>query len=76
LAAERLYDFIWHEFADIYIEDVKKRIDENSFIILNSIFIIQLKLLHPFMPFITEEIYQKLPGHTESLMIAPWPQAS
>jgi valyl-tRNA synthetase len=73
LAAERLYEFSWHEFADKYIEDVKNRIDENSFMILNSLFIIQLKLLHPFMPFVTEEIYQKLPEHEESIMIQPWP---
>lgn len=74
LAGERLYEFIWHEFADLYIEDVKGRIDENSFMILNSLFIIQLKLLHPFMPFVTEEIYQKMPGHGESIMIEPWPK--
>jgi valyl-tRNA synthetase len=73
LAAERLYEFSWHEFADVYIEDVKQRIDENSFLILNSLFMIQLKLLHPIMPFVTEEIYQKLPGHEESIMIQPWP---
>ena len=71
-AAANLYDFIWHEFADIYIEDVKKRIDQNSFIILNSLFLILLKLLHPFMPFITEEIYQKLGGEG-SIMIEKWP---
>ncbi len=73
LAAERLYEFSWHEFADKYIEDVKNRIDDNSFRILNSLFIIQLKLLHPFMPFITEEIYQKLGGEG-SIMISTWPQ--
>ena len=73
LAAERLYEFIWHEFADIYIEDVKNRIDENSFIILNSLFIIQLKLLHPFMPFITEELYQKMTGENGSIMVSSWP---
>ncbi|HSA83438.1 MAG TPA: class I tRNA ligase family protein, partial [Patescibacteria group bacterium] len=73
LAAERLYEFIWHEFADKYIEDVKNRIDENSFNVLRSLFFIQLKLLHPFMPFITEEIYQKLGGEG-SLMISSWPK--
>lgn len=73
-AAERLYEFIWHEFADKYIEDVKSRIDENSFIILNSLFIIQLHLLHPFMPFITEELYQKLGGEG-SIMISNWPKS-
>jgi valyl-tRNA synthetase len=71
LGAERLYEFIWHEFADIYIEDVKNRIDENSFLVLSSLFLVQLKLLHPFMPFITEEIYQKL-GNKESIMISRW----
>ncbi|MBI4100489.1 class I tRNA ligase family protein, partial [Candidatus Microgenomates bacterium] len=72
-AAERLYDFVWHEFADKYIEDVKKRIDDNSSLILNSLFIILLRLLHPFMPFVTEEIYQQL-GFEGSLMIQPWPR--
>lgn len=74
LAAERLYEFIWHEFADKYIEDVKGRINENSYIILNTLYIIQLKLLHPFMPFITEEIYKKLANNNKSIMIEPWPQ--
>ena len=79
-AAQDLYQFIWHEFADKYIEDVKARIDTDSFLILNSLFIILLKLLHPFMPFVTEEIYQKLvlsetegTGHGESIMIESWP---
>ena len=71
-AAERLYDFVWHEFADKYIEDVKNRLDNNSFIILNSLFIILLKMLHPFMPFVTEEIYQRLNAR-ESIMISDWP---
>lgn len=71
-AAERLYEFIWHEFADKYIEDVKNRIDQNSFLILVSLFLIQLKLLHPFMPFITEEIAKQL-GFEQDLIISPWP---
>ncbi|HVZ66817.1 MAG TPA: valine--tRNA ligase [Patescibacteria group bacterium] len=71
-AAESLYEFSWHQFADIYIEDVKNRVDENSYVVLVSIYSILLKLLHPFMPFITEEIYQKLPHHGESIMIASW----
>ncbi|MBI2034504.1 MAG: valine--tRNA ligase [Candidatus Levybacteria bacterium] len=73
LAAERLYEFIWHEFADKYIEDVKNRIDDNSFLILNSLFLIQLKLLHPFMPFVTEAIYQRFTGEKQSIMIESWP---
>ncbi len=73
LAAERLYEFAWHEFADIYIEDVKNRLDENAYVILTTLYVLLLKLLHPFMPFITEEIYQKMPGHGESIMIEQWP---
>jgi valyl-tRNA synthetase len=72
LAAERLYEFAWHEFADKYIEDVKNRVDDNSYLILTTLYLIQLKLLHPFMPFITEEIYQKLGGEG-SIMISEWP---
>jgi valyl-tRNA synthetase len=73
LAAERLYEFIWHEFADVYIEDVKNRLDEHAFIILNSLFLLQLKLLHPFMPFVTEAIYQKLYNREGSIMVERWP---
>ncbi|EKD86829.1 MAG: hypothetical protein ACD_37C00134G0006 [uncultured bacterium] len=71
LAAEGLYEFVWHEFADKYIEDVKNRINKESFIILNSLFIIQLKLLHPFIPFITEEIFGKFTGNM--LITERWP---
>jgi valyl-tRNA synthetase len=74
-AAQNLYQFMWHEFADKYIEDVKGRIDENSFTVLVSLYAIQLKLLHPFMPFVTEVIYQQMPGHKESIMIEPYPTA-
>ena len=78
-AAEALYEFIWHEFADKYIEKVKtqnsnlKTFDQNSFVILNSLFLILLKLLHPFMPFVTEEIYQRL-SFGKSIMIDKWPK--
>ncbi len=71
-AAEALYEFIWHEFADKYIEEVKSQ-DENSYLILNTLYIILLKLLHPFMPFVTEEIYQKLGGEG-SIMVSEWPE--
>jgi valyl-tRNA synthetase len=74
-ASQDLYEFAWHEFADIYIEDVKQRIDEKSMLALESFYVVLLKLLHPFMPFVTEEIYQKMPGHNESIMIEPWPTA-
>ncbi len=82
LASERLYEYLWHEFADVYIEEVKKTIQtgdeqakKEAFEVLSSSFVILLKLLHPFMPFVTEEIYQKLPGHGESIMIEAWPKA-
>ncbi|MBI5045365.1 MAG: valine--tRNA ligase [Candidatus Levybacteria bacterium] len=73
LAAERLYEFSWHEFADIYIEDIKRSTENESWVVLKSIYVILLKLLHPFMPFVTEEIYQKMSGHGESIMIEKWP---
>lgn len=72
-ASAMLYEFIWHTFADKHIEDVKDRIDDNSLLILNSLFAILLKLLHPFMPFITEEIYQKFSDIEPSIMVAKWP---
>lgn len=75
-AAETLYEFAWHEFADRYIEDVKNRLNESSFLILDSLFLILLKLLHPFMPFVTEEIYQRLnppAGGGKSIMLEKWP---
>lgn len=72
-ASQLLYEFTWHEFADKYIEDVKIRADAPSITVLQSLYVIILKLLHPFMPFVTEEIYQKIPGHNESIMIQSWP---
>jgi valyl-tRNA synthetase len=71
--SEKLYEFVWHQFADVYIEGVKNRIDENSFTVLNSLFVILVKLLHPIMPFVTDEIYRKLSGSDKSLMIESWP---
>lgn len=71
-AAEALYEFTWHEFADKYIEDVKNRLDDNSYSILYALYFILLKLLHPFMPFVTEEIYQRF-RLGESIMIDDWP---
>lgn len=72
-ASSDLYHFIWHTFADIYIEDVKNRIDENSIQVLRGEFLTLLKLLHPIMPFITEEIAARL-GLTEKMLIVEtWP---
>ncbi len=78
-SAQNLYDFAWHEFADIYIEESKKSLNNNddasrhTFDVLTSSFLILLKLLHPFMPFVTEEIYDLLYGGEEDLIISKWP---
>ncbi|MBI3576993.1 valine--tRNA ligase [Candidatus Gottesmanbacteria bacterium] len=76
-AAEIIYHFTWHEFADKYIESSKERIksgDEVVLSVLRHVFITSLKLLHPFMPFVTEEIWGKLPRkNTEPLIVSRWP---
>ena len=59
-ALHKIYDFVWHEIADKYIELSKNREDENAKLILGHLLVESLKILHPFMPFITEEIYQRL----------------
>lgn len=73
LATEAIYDFVWHQFADVYIEKTKsRRADAQDCLeyVLENV----LKLLHPFMPFLTEELYQKLPEHETSIMLAAWPK--
>ncbi|HID16279.1 MAG TPA: valine--tRNA ligase, partial [Candidatus Atribacteria bacterium] len=79
-AALRLYDFFWREFCDWYIELSKIDLygeDENvknkTKKILHYVLESSLKLLHPFMPFITEEIWQRMPHRGTSIMIADWP---
>jgi len=71
-AAEELYDFIWHKFADKYVEHSKTRREEAQ-PILEKVFEESLRLLHPFMPFITEELWQRLPNNKGSIMVALWP---
>ncbi len=80
LAAEKAYSFIWDEICDRYIEIVKirlnsqdKEIKDNARRVLVYVMKEALKLLHPFMPFITEEIYTSLPNSDESIMISSWP---
>ncbi len=73
-AADSLYEFIWHQFADKYLESVKNRRSEAQ-PTLEYVFKTCLELLHPFMPFITEELWQKLPHQGESIMIAKWPNS-
>ena len=73
-AAHDLYDFVWHEFADKYIEETKNKDDQETEDTLAYLLLTCLKLLHPFMPFITEEIYLKLPiKEKKLLLIEDWP---
>ena len=74
-AARRLYEFFWHDFCDVYIEKSKKQADLKTKKILLYVLLTSLKLLHPFIPFITEEIYQKLPikRKEKCLMVEKWP---
>ena len=79
IAIQKLYDFIWDVFCDWYIEIAKIRLqgtDENAKDNAKSVLVYVLtdilKLLHPFMPFITEEIYQAIPHSDESIMVSKW----
>ncbi|MCL4397941.1 valine--tRNA ligase [Patescibacteria group bacterium] len=73
VAAEDLYQFTWHEFADKYLEDYKKGFV--SYTSLLKTFETLLKLLHPFIPFVTEELWGLLPDHSNNpIIIAPWPR--
>ena len=81
VASAKVYDFIWDNYCDWFIELTKSRLtgdDEqakrNAQNVLCYVLIETLKLLHPFMPFITEEIYQALPHTEEFLMLSKWPE--
>ena len=84
IAVQKVYDFIWDEFCDWYIEMVKPRLynsddakSQNAALYtLKSVLIDALKLLHPYMPFITEEIFCTLQSEEESIMISRWPEYS
>ena len=84
IAVSKVYDFIWDEFCDWYIEMVKPRLynsdDKKSqnaaLYTLKTVLIDALKLLHPYMPFITEEIFCTLQTEEESIMISKWPEYS
>ncbi len=79
IAVQKLYEFIWDVFCDWYIELAKIRLQqdgegkETAKAVLVFVMSNILKLLHPFMPFITEEIWQTLPHEGESIMVSPWP---
>lgn len=73
-AAARCYEFFWHEFCDWYIEFSKLSSEERTTqIILYKILEKSLRLLHPFIPFITEELWQNLPHEKPPIMASPWP---
>ena len=81
VASAKVYDFIWDNYCDWFIELTKNRLNsedpaarENAQNVLCYVLIETLKLLHPFMPFITEEIYQALPHTEEFLMLSKWPE--
>jgi valyl-tRNA synthetase len=81
-AAQAIYDFIWHEYADWYIEMAKVRLargDRSPERVLIEVLLESLRLLHPYMPFVTEEIWQNLEpyrraGHETALIVAPYPR--
>jgi valyl-tRNA synthetase len=82
-AAQSLYEFLWHEYCDWYLELAKMRIYDQDVIgkrtaqyVAWQILEGTLRLLHPIMPFITEEIWQHLPHNGGSIMVAHWPEAS
>jgi valyl-tRNA synthetase len=75
-AAEEIYEFVWHQFADIYLEQTKERLksgDTQAVATFYEVFTTCLKLLHPFMPFITEKIWSLLPNQKKPLIISQWP---
>ena len=81
IAVQKLYDFLWDEFCDWYIEIAKIRLNsedektaQNARRVLVWVMTGTLKLLHPFMPFITEEIWQTLPHQGDSIMVSKWPE--
>jgi valyl-tRNA synthetase len=82
LVSEKLYHYFWHTFADVIIEECKRRIStpvstddaRSAKYLLRHLLILQLKALHPFMPFITEEIWQTISKDNTMLLVSSWPQ--
>lgn len=80
-AASAAYQFVWHEFCDWYLELAKGPLYDESDperqvatrAVLAEVYSRLLRILHPFMPFVTEELWQRLPGAQGSIMQAPWP---
>lgn len=79
-AVQTVYAFLWHDFCDWYLEFVKQRLAQEkpeALWVAAAVLEQTLRLLHPFMPFLTEEIWQQLPLHsgtTDSITVAPWPE--
>ncbi|MEG2321981.1 MAG: valine--tRNA ligase [Bacilli bacterium] len=73
LVGSLLYNFIWDDFCDWYIELAKFNMNDTTKTVLLHVLENILKMLHPFMPYVTEEIYLMLPNHLESIMISPYP---
>jgi valyl-tRNA synthetase len=83
IALQKIYDFIWDEFCDWYIELAKPKLYDHentkrkeSLYVLNYVLNNAMKLLHPFMPFVTEEIYRSLINDDASIMISSWPEVN
>ncbi|MDE5830757.1 MAG: class I tRNA ligase family protein, partial [Clostridia bacterium] len=81
IAATKIYDFVWNEYCDWYIEMCKPRLygedkeeKVSAIYVLNHALVTVLKLLHPFMPFLTEKIYKELETETPSIMLEKWPE--
>ncbi|EKD80546.1 MAG: Valine-tRNA ligase [uncultured bacterium] len=76
-AADTIYEFMWHSVADVYIEQVKAGEDKTvALSVLRHVLLTGLKLLHPFMPFVTEAIWREMPKkHEEMLIVSKWPEA-
>lgn len=81
VATQKIYDFIWNEFCDWYIEIVKPRLYDKDCttrreaqFTLNTVLEYSLKMLHPIMPFVTEEIYTKLFNNDETIVTSKWPE--
>ena len=78
-AIDALYEFAWHEFADDYLELIKPRLQagdattRTAQAVAIDVLETTLRLLHPIMPFVTEELWQRLPHEGETIMYAPWP---
>ncbi|MDD3303407.1 MAG: valine--tRNA ligase [Clostridia bacterium] len=83
IAMQKIYDFVWSDFCDLYVEMVKPRLYnkedqsyESAIWTLNYVLLNCIKVLHPFIPYVTEEIYQNLKVNKESIMLEEWPETT